>query len=113
MQSCGVITLRSRPGAVPRLAGVVFLQLGIVAAFQANFIFNGYSDLAIINYSPLKIRCFFGFAAMPRRGVGASFGQKSQANSKLPASTPIQSNSPLSTPKQCFLIDNNDRLSTG
>jgi hypothetical protein len=43
-----------------------FSSISIVAAFQAKFIFNVYSDFAVINYSPLKIRCFFGFTAMPR-----------------------------------------------
>jgi hypothetical protein len=39
---------------------------------------------------------------MPRRGVGASFCQKTEANSELSASGPILSNSRLSAPKQGF-----------
>jgi hypothetical protein len=54
-------------------------------AFQAKCIFNGYSDFALIRSSPLEICCFFGFAAMPRLGVGGSFGQKTEADCKLPA----------------------------
>jgi hypothetical protein len=74
-------------------SGCRFSSISIVAAFQAKFIFNVYSDFAVINYSPLKIRCFFGFTAMPRtrrRRSFGSFGQKTQANSKLPASSPIR-----------------------
>ena len=48
------------------LVGCRFSSISIVAAFQAKFIFNVYSDFAVINYSPLKIRCFFGFTGMPR-----------------------------------------------
>ena len=65
-------------------------SISIVAAFQAKFIFNVYSDFAVINYSPLKIRCFFGLAAMPRGGVEGSFCQKTESNGKLPAAGPLR-----------------------
>jgi hypothetical protein len=52
--------------AKARQYGCRLSSISIVAAFQAKFIFNVYSDFAVINYSPLKIRYFFGFAAMPR-----------------------------------------------
>jgi hypothetical protein len=38
-----------------------------------------------LNYfTLLKIRCFLGSAAIPRRGVEGSFCQKTEANSKPP-----------------------------
>jgi hypothetical protein len=82
-----------------------FSSISRVAAFHAKFIFNVYSDFAVINYSPLKIRCFFGFTAMPqtrRRRRRVLPVVRSEDPSQLQASG-IQSNSPLSTPKQCFL----------
>jgi hypothetical protein len=44
-----------------------------------------------LNYfTLLKIRCFLGFAAIPRRGVEGSLCQKTEANSKPPESDPIR-----------------------
>ncbi len=40
-------------------------------------------ELFLNYFSPLKRRCFFGFAAMPRRAVGGCFCRKSKAKSKL------------------------------
>jgi hypothetical protein len=45
----------------------------------------------VLNYvSPLKIRCFFGFAAMPRRGIGGFFRRTDRADSRLPAAAPVR-----------------------
>ena len=77
--------------------GALFPQLGCrvslfkaVTHLQGKFIFNEGRNFVLNYVSPLKIRCFFGLAAMPRGGVEGSFCQKTESNCKLPAAGPIR-----------------------
>ena len=57
---------------------------------QGQLIFNEGRNFLLNYVSPLKIRCFFGFAAMPRRGIGGFFRRTDRADSRLPASVPVR-----------------------
>src|SRR5208282_6718870 len=54
-------------------------------AFRGGISFSFVQEFCLNYVSPLKIRCFFGFAAMPRPGVEGSFCRTTEAKSKLPS----------------------------
>jgi hypothetical protein len=92
---CGIGTERNGdPDESPCAARVRLTRFSVQLLLRPPFpggIYLQCVDEFFLNYfTPLKIRCLLGFAAMPRRGVEESSRQKTEANSKLRVSDPIR-----------------------